>query len=422
MPLTRILGGGEISEVSLIYNFFRNFNMKKKDIVSREAERQFLALLRAGLWGGKADMACFPESGLPDWKGILYLGRSQAVLPLIYDGMLTLPEEMRLHGPALMRLIAYVDRIEGLNRELDEASAEISARLAAEGIRSVLLKGQGLAVLYRIPGHRQCGDIDLYVGEENYRKAADIIRKWPDAEEGSAEKEKHVGFKFHGMDLELHRHALSMPGIRMAKKYKAWEYTKLMGSGQRIRLGESLNAVPDSSENTGGVPDRKTVQIPSPQFDVFYTFCHAFFHFMISGLGLRQLCDVVMLLHRFHTEMDVREFSAWLQEYKLDREWKLFVCLMVRHLGLPAEEAPLYDSSFSGLSDQLLDTIFDDGNFGQYKSLPDYSRLPILLKKAGSLLNHHIIFWRRLKFSRRQTFRHYFHLWYIGLFAFIHEV
>ena len=45
-----------------------------------------------------------------------------------------------------------------------------------------------------------------------------------------------------------------------------------------------------------------------------------------------------------------------------------------------------------------------------------------LLKKAGSLLNHHIIFWRRLKFSRRQTFRHYFHLWYIGLFAFIHEV
>ena len=395
--------------------------MKMKGLTQDKIQLQFLELLRAGMWSGSADVSLF-EDGTADWKKILAHAKMQAVMPLVYDGIVSLPERLRPDLPTMYRLMAFTDKIERLNGKLDRAAGELSEKLSGCGLRSVLLKGQGLAVLYRIPGHRQCGDIDLYVGEENYRKAADIIRKWPDAEEGSAEKEKHVGFRFHGMDLELHRHALSMPGIRMAKKYKVWEYTKLMGSGQRIRLGESLNAVPDSSENTGGVPDRKTVQIPSPQFDVFYTFCHAFFHFMISGLGLRQLCDVVMLLHRFHTEMDVREFSAWLQEYKLDREWKLFVCLMVRHLGLPAEEAPLYDSSFSGLSDQLLDTIFDDGNFGQYKSLPDYSRLPILLKKAGSLLNHHIIFWRRLKFSRRQTFRHYFHLWYIGLFAFIHEV
>lgn len=391
--------------------------MKVSDIVSRKAGQQFMALLRSGLWGKPADMKFFGEGTEPDWKGILYLARTQAVLPLVYDGMLSLPAGMRLQGPALFRLLAYVDKVEGLNRELDEASAEISSRLEAAGIRPVLLKGQGLAVLYRIPEHRQCGDIDMYVGEENYRKAADIIGKWPDAAEGSAEKEKHIGFIFRGMDLELHRHALSMPGIRMARKYRTWERGKLAGEGLRIVLGKHLDGTADSVSGHGG-----TVLVPSPMFNIFYTFGHAFFHFMINGLGLRQLCDVAVLLHRYHDDIDIGEFESCLRTYKLDREWKLFVSLLVNHLGLPAEEALLYEGKTARLTDKLLETVLDDGNFGQNKSRPAHQQRPVILKKAGSLINHHILFLSRFKFSHRQTLRHYFHLWYIGFFAFVHEV
>ena len=404
--------------------------MKKNDILGKVAVRQFLALLRAGLWGASCETEYFENDDKPDWKGILYLAKTQAVLPLVYDGMLTLPEHMRLNGPALLKLIAYVDRIEGLNQALDEAAAEISSRLETEGIRSVLLKGQGLATLYRIPGHRQCGDIDLYVGEKNYRKAADIIRTWKDVEAGSAEKEKHIGFRFHGMELELHRHALSMPGIKMAKKSNAWEYNELMNNGLHIRLGMPISKVgpvintqiEKALAKEEICTDTRTAIIPMPQFNIFYTFCHAFTHFMISGLGLRQLCDIAMLLHQYHSEITPAELESWLKEYKLDKEWKLFIHLIVNHIGLPPEEAVLYDNTYIQLTDKLLDTIIDDGNFGQHKSLPDYSHLPIVLKKAGSLLNHHIVLWKRLRFSRRQTFMHYFHLWYIGLFDFVHEI
>ena len=142
-------------------NYFRGMKQKKTE---KAAERQFLELLRTGLWGGPADLRPFGEAGKPDWKGIMHLARTQAVLPLIYDGIQELPQEYRPEGAVLMKLIAYVDRVEMHNRALDAAAVEISGRLASQGIPSVLLKGQGNAVWYRNPLHRQCGDIDLYVG------------------------------------------------------------------------------------------------------------------------------------------------------------------------------------------------------------------------------------------------------------------
>ena len=377
--------------------------MKKKDIVSREAERQFLALLRAGLWGGKADMACFPESGLPDWKGILYLGRSQAVLPLIYDGMLTLPEEMRLHGPALMRLIAYVDRIEGLNRELDEASAEISARLAAEGIRSVLLKGQGLAVLYRIPGHRQCGDIDLYVGEENYRKAINIIRNWNEIHNEQPEMTKHTCFEFKNVELEIHKRCLDIHELRVSKHYIILEKNELCKNDCLVYLSDSK------------IP----VYVPPIEFNLFYVFFHAFNHFMRSGLGLRQLCDLAILLHTHKKHINKTILTNFLKEYKLDREWQVFISLIVNTIGLPKDDAVLYDSSYNKLSYELLKIIENDGNFGHSKDLPTYYNRPRIFRKIGNLFVHLILLKRRYKFSPRQTRIYFFSTWRTGISNFI---
>ena len=378
----------------------------KKNRISDSAKKQFLALLRAGLWGKEADMGCFPEESAPDWNGILYLGRTQAVLPLVYDGMLTLPSDRQLKGPALMKLLAYVDKIEKLNMELNDAVTEISSRLSAEGIRSVLLKGQGLAALYRNPLHRQCGDIDLYVGEENYRKAADIIRQWPEIHRELPENIKHITFSYKNVEIELHRNAFQMPGSRLDRKYRILEQQELENGTDSVYAD-----IPVSDASAKG----KTV-VPPVLFNVFYTFCHAFSHFMISGLGLRQMCDVAVLLERYGTSLDLTLLHSWLKDYKLDKEWKMFICLLVDFLGLPPSKAPLYDNSLNSVSAKLLDTIFNDGNFGQYKSLPDYSRAPLLIRKTGSLINHHILFIKRIRFSFRQTCMHYFHLWHIGLF------
>lgn len=375
--------------------------MKKKFKPDTQAESQFLSILNSGLWGRPVETGVFSCGDLPDWKGIMRLSRTQAVLPLIYDGMMSLPGELRLKGAALLQLIAYVDRIERLNAGLDNSAAEISRRLASDGIRSVLLKGQGNAVLYPVPHHRQCGDIDLYVGNSNYGRALEIIRGWSEIQYEHPESAKHTGFKFGEYTLELHKEAFLMSERKTDRKYRKLEEEELAKDDCKVLLGDG--------EKAG------YVTVPRPQFNVFYTFCHAFHHFMEGGLGLRQMCDLAMLLHRYHDDIDSSELEGWLCEFRLDREWRLFVSLLVNVLQLPPEQAPLYCPEYTSLSFKLLDELFRDGNFGHHKDLPDFSGKPLLMRKIGNLGIHHVLIIRRLKFSRRQAWRHYRHMWENGL-------
>ena len=383
--------------------------MKKNIGADNIAVGQFLSIVRYGLWGKNARESCgrtmpapgyVPGSAPADWKGILHLARKQAVLPLLYDGLEFLPEDRRLQGPALLKLIAYVDRVEQHNRALDAAAVEISSRLSACGIDSVLLKGQGNALLYRNPLHRQCGDIDLYTGPENYGKAIDIIRSWKEISEEKEESVKHTGFSYLNLILELHKEAYFFPDRKSNRLYRPWEREELAAGGYRVKLG-----------------DAGEVTVPPVDFNLFYIFAHGFTHFMQSGLGLRQLCDLALFIHCHHGEFDTEALKARLKAFRLEKEWKLFVCFLVEILGLPEEEAPLYDPDMIPLSRKLLGQILADGNFGHHKDLPDFSGKPVLLRKIGNLGIHHIILARRLKFSPRQTFLYYSAMWRDGLQA-----
>lgn len=377
-------------------------SMKKNCGYSEDAVRQFLILIKHAMWGSP-DGGCNAGPDPLDWKGILHIARKQALLPMVYDGMEYLPADKRLQGPALMQLIAYVDKVESHNRALDEAAVEISSRLAAEGIRSVLLKGQGNAVLYRNPLHRQCGDIDLYTGAGNFEKAAGIIRGWPEISDEKPESVKHIGFTYKGAILELHREAYYFPDRKSNTLFRPWETEELSKDSCHVTLGEGSS--------------KGEVTVPPVDFNLFYIFAHAFTHFMQSGLGLRQLCDLALFIHAHRGEFDTDALCSKLETFDLEEEWKLFVCFLVEILGLPQDEVPLYDGRIVPMSYKMLSRILADGNFGQHKNLPDFSRKPVMVRKMGNLILHQITYAQRIKFSPRQTWRYYRAMWRDGIKA-----
>lgn len=63
----------------------------------------------------------------------------------------------------------------GMHSQMNMTLQLLVLTLRKAGIEPVLLKGQGLSRYYPTPELRQCGDIDIYVGEENYEKAYDAI-------------------------------------------------------------------------------------------------------------------------------------------------------------------------------------------------------------------------------------------------------
>lgn len=314
-----------------------------------------LLLLQSALWGHCPNAVTSDT----DWTKVLTLARQQTVLGLVADAVGKLPAELKPDRDSLMRLQHHVMRSCQAHALLDRKLGETVTLLRAHDIYPVLFKGQGLATNYPDPKLRQCGDIDLYVGEANYRKACDIMISAFGSDEHDSESVKHMHLNNGGVTIELHRIAERQPGYFENKRYQAWTVKHLEHSERRkVQIGGEM------------------IDLPPVNFDVVYIMNHAWHHFVNGGIGLRQVCDWTLYVHRFHKEIDVDMLKKDLKSLNLWKVWHIFASIAVEHLGLPSEECPFYDGSNSKVSAKVLDIILDEGNFGRYSETKRSSRRP----------------------------------------------
>ena len=308
---------------------------------------QFIALLRSGLWGTPLEPSLF--SGSTDWEAILSLAGRQTVTGVISDAIATLPAE--LHPPATLKrkLLFTVVRIEQSHELLNQQLAKVVPLLQAEGVNPILLKGQGVAQNYPNPLHRQCGDIDLYVGKSAYDKACKAMQDQDIIVDESSDSLRHFHFSWSGVDIELHRIAEILYNPIQSRRFQRWTKQQLFDSKLR-------------SWNINGA----AVQLPPPNFDALYIFCHAYRHFIEEGIGFRQLCDWTLYLHTFCSEIDRAALKKALKSFGLLRAWKIFGCIAVDVLGLDKNEFPFYSEKHSKLAEKALKEVLQMGNFGRY--------------------------------------------------------
>lgn len=313
------------------------------------SEKQFFALLQSGLWGSKPDESLFDD--ITDWQAVLKIASMQTVIGFVFDGISNLPLHLQPSSDILQKLYITVVRIENSHELLNDRLTRIVPLLSDENIYPVLLKGQGVALNYPNPTHRQCGDIDLYVGEEDYKKACNLVIEKGMASLGpSSESYKHFHFDWDGVHIELHRMVAKIPNPFIDKKFQEWTAFHL----HKDRL---LRRHINNTE----------ILLPPPNFNALYIFYHAFHHFVSDGVGCRQLCDWVMCLHQFRDTINRDLLLADLKRFRLLRVWQIFGCIAVHQLGLPHEEFPFYTDSYSDISqDVILRDILQLGNFGRY--------------------------------------------------------
>lgn len=309
-------------------------------------QQQFLALLRAGLWDTPAEAELF--SGDAHWEGIFTKAARQTVQGLVAKAASTLPPGLQppvaVLGKARSIVAATIRSHALLNRTL----AEAVTMLRQEGIRPVLLKGQGVATNYTEPTLRMCGDIDLYIGQADYYKACLLACQWDEAEETGMESDKHYHFHHDGVTVELHRIAEQLPLSWHNARFQRWTRRHLHGACLRSAVIEGTS-----------------VSLPPVNFDTLYIFNHAWHHFSEGGgIGLRQLCDWVRHLHTFRHEIDRDALEYDLRSFGLWRPWRLFSSIAVDVLGLPREEYPFYTGRYTRQASQIVAMIEEEGNFG----------------------------------------------------------
>lgn len=332
-------------------------------------EKVFFSLLRNAFWGSEIDI---PE-GFADWGDVARTAKIQSALGVAGDVMLS---DSRIASAMSQELRTKVKTFIMANMmthgKLNGVLVNVVSHLSAAGIRSVLLKGQGLAQYYPKPELRQCGDIDLYVGLERYADSYDVVKPLATQidDRKALEVGKHYDFFVGKVAVEMHRYSDRYPTPKLDRIYQE---VSLKG------LNEDLVPLMFSGQ---------TVYTPSDEYNAFYIFSHLFHHFLINGLGARQLCDWMLFLRARSSHIDMSSLETILRRLDMLKPWQAFGCVLVKYFGMPAESFPFYDSAQEHKADNIVRRLLDEGNFGKERDVYKKRGRNYLLNKTWAMLAH----------------------------------
>lgn len=239
-------------------------------------ETQFLHIAKVAVSGGE-----IPAENV-DWPAVFALAGQQKLTPLLFEAARKAPaaaENAALFAAVKQQVIGQV-----LHQTLRAAEfAALYGDLRAAGLHPVVVKGQLCSRLYPLQDHRISADDDLYIPEAEFpachaRLLANGLTTDTPADELAAADEVSYTKEGSPLYIELHRHLF------------------------------------DSSEDAHDDLNRFFADLHPVEIDGFlampphehllYLILHAYKHFVRSGIGLRQFCDIGLWARAYHDQID----------------------------------------------------------------------------------------------------------------------
>ena len=329
----------------------------------------FFSLLRGGLWDKEVIVATRDGLNLSE---ILQLAQEQSVIGLIASGLEKVVDK-NLPKEEVLQIVGQTLQLEQSNTAMNAFIEALFGDLKNRGIKTLLVKGQGIAQCYERPLWRSCGDVDLFMDEENYYKAIAYLSTIAQSVGEETTSSLHLAMQVKQWTVELHGSLRSRIGKRVDEEIDSIQQDTF--DKWQVRVWQDGSA---------------EISLPSPDNDVIFVFTHILQHFFKGGIGLRQICDWCRLLWTYSEEIDVLLLESRLRKMGLLTEWKAFAALAVDYLGLPTETMLLYDKSqkWKRKADRILSIIMETGNFGHNRDTSYYQKYPFLVYKTISLMKN----------------------------------
>ena len=185
--------------------------------------------------------------------------------------------------------------------------------LEQAGIKAVLMKGAGLAAFYPEPQQRAWGDVDLFVGKNQYHQAAAVMREtFPNALKFDEELEhyKHYNLIADGVSIEIHRVTIGLQHPLDERRYARFEHEGMTMSEERLTI------------------DGLEVRVPEPTFNALLVFLHSWEHALTRGANMRQICDLAFLLQHYGERIDTQRLHTYLRALHLEEPWALYMSVI----------------------------------------------------------------------------------------------
>lgn len=307
----------------------------------------FFELLKAGLWDRPAKTSMFADTSI-NWPGIYDIARKQAVLGVVFDGMNTLPEELRPPRALYLQWCGMVAKIEETNQHINEVAHELSIFFRDKDVKVRMLKGQSVAACYPQRLHRQPGDID-FLCQKNKYKLTNRIFEQTQAVRHPGGTYKHTSYTYRGVEIELHRIA-----AMLRNPISDYRFQRYIMVEYDISLAHTIS-------------EDYRVYVPHHSIYTIYLLIHLMTHFIGGGVGLRQLCDWTLHAYYHWDDIDRDEVDYMVRKCGYLRPMRVFASIAVDYLGLPAQYSPVSIKNVDRrLAKAILDDILQTGNFGQH--------------------------------------------------------
>lgn len=239
-------------------------------------ETQFLHIAKAAISGGD-----LPAEKV-DWPTIFTLANQQKLLPILFEAARKTPaaaENATLFAVTKQQVIGQV-----LHQTMRASEfADLYRKLRSAGLHPIVVKGQLCSRLYPLKDHRISADDDLYISDAEFMACheqllANGLRIGTPADELATADEVSYTKEGSPLYIELHRRLFD------SSEDAHDELNHFFASLKPVETDGFL-AMP-------------------PHEHLLYLLLHAYKHFVRSGIGLRQFCDIGLWALEYHDEID----------------------------------------------------------------------------------------------------------------------
>lgn len=320
------------------------------------AQKLFLEALKASLENKKITW----DFMIPEhiWKELLSMAELHKVLPLIFDAVNGCPAAEAMDR-ALFEHVRKRSMWEVV-RQIQQTSRflEIYRDLGENHIRALAVKGVICRQLYPNPDLRFSSDEDLLVEENSFMPAIEHLLQRNLQPFGMPDDFRHRICEFaeadeigllsedHRCYIELHKNLFTAS----SEAYGSWnQYFADIFEDPLVMEVQGIK-----------------IYTPKPEKHLFYLICHALKHFLHSGVGIRQVCDMIMFANAYGTQIDWMQLVKWCEEIHAMKFTASIFMIGKKYLNFDEAKAgyPELWKQFVMDETALLQEILDSGIYG----------------------------------------------------------
>lgn len=282
-----------------------------------------------------------------DWAELVRVAKLHGVASLVADEIQNLPKELLPGRKEVMLLIAHIVKQTKRYAWQVATANKLALALKEYGVEMKVLKGISFSTYYHKPELRECGDCDIYLGND-FEVGNRVVRDVGGTSEFGTYKHSHM--HLDGLLIENHRYITDFNGT---KRGKALELLLQKYAGLP---GERL-------EGTALVR-------PCAHFNALHMMRHAYGNFIADGMSVRMIYDWAVFLKHEQHRLDWERLYEDLDACHLRKFVDVMVGLGVRFFGLSNLDARIGVERDTDLLDEImLETLRNEKHFIPNESL-----------------------------------------------------